>query len=127
MKDVLAGTIAQPSRTGIEQRAFLYVEPDVARSIYPSHCFSRTASNRILTPKALRHLAQGWREAATLGHVFYLRVQLWKICGMSRVDDAATPLGLNVVMSTVTPGSRCCGNPGLVGITPLAYLLYALT
>ena len=42
---------------------------------------------------------------------------------MFRAENAATPLGLRVISNTNTPGSRCCGNPGLFDLTPLAYLL----
>jgi|GEM_PF-6998354 len=38
-----------------------------------------------------------------------------------RSEYAATPLGLNLLLNTFTPGSRCCGNPGLIGVTPSAY------
>ena len=40
---------------------------------------------------------------------------------MAQADDAATPLGLNVAMHTCTPGSRCCGNPGLIGVFALCH------
>ncbi len=39
---------------------------------------------------------------------------------MARPENGATPLGLTVAMNAITPGSRCCGNPGLLGETPLA-------
>jgi len=88
--------------------------------------FLANGSTSNFTPKALHPLAQGWREAATLGYVFRTGIQLCKSCGIKQPKNAATPLGLNVEMTAPTPGSRWCGNPGLVGVTPLAYLLGAL-
>ncbi len=45
---------------------------------------------------------------------------------MIRAGNDATPLGLEIGLKPFTPGSRCCGNPGLFGVTPLAYLLFAI-
>jgi|GEM_PF-2845519 len=45
---------------------------------------------------------------------------------MNRAENDATPLRLEIGLKPFTPGSRCCGNPGLFGLTPLAYLLFAI-
>jgi|GEM_PF-4866295 len=80
--------------------SFLYAEgvtprsPELTRSGYPGLGDLNSHS----TLKELRH-GMAWRE------------------------DGATPLGLNTVMNTSTPGSRCGGNPGLTGVMPSAYLL----
>ncbi len=45
---------------------------------------------------------------------------------MNRAENDATPLGLEIGLKPITSGSRCCGNPRLFGVTPLAYLLFAI-